>query len=425
MLFSSTGISVALGMLQSIFAARLLGVDQLGLLGTITVFSSTINRLFSFRMSELVVRYLGEYLPLKEDQKEPDRPRAAALVKTAGLIETLTSLLAFAVLLALSPLAARFFGKDAASAPLFQIYGLTILGSLVAETSTGVLQATNRFRPQAVVNLMQSLLTAGIIMGAYFLHGDIMTVLLAYLVGKLVLGIAPAVLALRALREILGKQWWKVPFSVLPPWRELVSFAVSTNLSATVNLLVRDSELLWVAFFLDTGAAGYYKIALAVVSLLSIPLVPLGSAVYPEISRLSAGRLWQSLRSLLRRVSLLSGAWIGAACLVLVFFGKWVILLYGVEYLPAYPALLVLLAGSGFADILFWNRPLLLSLGLPSFPLWANTLSGALKILLSFLVIPAFGYVGAAALLSGYFVLSVCLIVWRGFKELKRLEAAA
>ena len=59
-LLSSNVASMVLSMLQSILAGRLLGVVGFGVIGTITAFASTLNRLFSFRMNELVVKYFGE-----------------------------------------------------------------------------------------------------------------------------------------------------------------------------------------------------------------------------------------------------------------------------------------------------------------------------------------------------------------------------
>ena len=96
-LFSGSTISMGLSVVQSIFAARLLGVAGFGVLGTITVFTSTINRLFSFRMGELVVKYMDKF----RAEARPDR--AAAVVKAAVLTESGTSLLAFVVLALLSP----------------------------------------------------------------------------------------------------------------------------------------------------------------------------------------------------------------------------------------------------------------------------------------------------------------------------------
>jgi hypothetical protein len=52
-LFSATGVSAALSIVQSILIARILGAYGFGVLGTIIVFTNIINNFASFRMSEL------------------------------------------------------------------------------------------------------------------------------------------------------------------------------------------------------------------------------------------------------------------------------------------------------------------------------------------------------------------------------------
>lgn len=416
-LFSSNTVSIALGVVQSILAARLLGVAGFGVLGTITVFASTVNRLFSFRMGELVIKYLGA--SMGEDQKE----RGAAIVKVAALAEGGSSLLAFACLLLTAPLAARYLAHDSATTWMFQVYGLSILGNLVTETSVGILQLDKRFGVQAGINIAQSLLTMLIIVAAFFSGSGMLLVLLAYLLGKLILGIGPMVAAVGSLRRMLGANWLKARLALLPAGRELARFALSTNFSATINLLVRDSELLWVAFFLSPVEAGYYKVALAIINLVILPITPITSATFPELSLNVARRKWGELKRLLRRVTLIAGAWVGGVSLVLLVFGKWLVMLYGKEYLPAYGGVLVLLVGAGFANVLFWNRPLLLSLGLPMVPFRATLYCGIVKVLLAFPLVPRFGYIAEAALLSGYFFISVAIIVGVGMRELRHQAA--
>jgi O-antigen/teichoic acid export membrane protein len=245
----------------------------------------------------------------------------------------------------------------------------------------------------------------------------------AYLLGKMILGIAPVILAWRSMDDLLGPGWLRAPLQGLPPWKELRRFAISTNLSATVNLLVRDSELLWVALFLDPTAAGYYKVALAIGSFVAIPITPFISTTFPEISRSAASHAWGQLRSLLKRVTLVSGVLTAGIAFVLVFFGQFLILLWGAEYLPAYPALIVLLVGYAFSNLVFWNRPLLLALDLPVYPFWATQLSGVVKVLLAFLVIPAFGTIGAAALLAGYFLMSGGAMALRGIRQIQHRQS--
>src|SRR3990172_2684427 len=63
-LLSANALAMAGSMLQGALAARLLGVEGLGIVGLVTDFATNLNRLTSFRMGQLVVRYVGE-----EDRK--------------------------------------------------------------------------------------------------------------------------------------------------------------------------------------------------------------------------------------------------------------------------------------------------------------------------------------------------------------------
>src|SRR5215212_11508676 len=151
-LFSSSAIAAVLSAVQMIIVVRLLEPEGYGLAtGIIMVFASNVNRFLSFRMSEVVVRYLGE--ALTQEKKE----RAAALIKGIGITEAITSIVAYLVLVALSPWAASTLAKDSTTLPLFIFYGLFLLANLVYETSVGVLQTTDHFNQVARANFYQSL----------------------------------------------------------------------------------------------------------------------------------------------------------------------------------------------------------------------------------------------------------------------------
>jgi O-antigen/teichoic acid export membrane protein len=432
-LFASNAISA----LMVILTSRLLGVSSFGALGIITTFVSNVNRLLSFRMSDVVVRYMGEYMARKEYD------RAAAFVKAAGMMEGITSIAAYGILLLLAPLGAQYFVHDPDAAPLITFFGLSILGNITTETATGVLQVTNHYRSQALVNLIQALLVAGIIAYAFFAHAGLMMVLVAYLVGKMILGLGPIFVALYHMNKLFGARWWRAPLSLLPPRRELVRYALSTNFSGTVNMVVRDSEVLWVGYFLDTTYAGYYKAALTLIQLMVMPITPFINTTYPELNRAIVTRQWERLKVLLRRVTLIAGSWTGGVAVFLLLFGQQVIftpwsffghpiLLFGKAFspfkpafLPAYPALLILLIGFGMANIFFWNRSLCLALSLPDYPLKVYIWGMVAKVGLAFLLVKAAGtngYIVEAWLLSGFFVLTVGLTVWRGLDVVRRAE---
>ena len=415
-LLSSNVLGMGLSVVQSILAGRLLGVAGFGVIGTIIAFASTLNRLFSFRMNELVVKYFGESLAKGEKEE------AASIVKASGLGEIGSAVLSFLILLAAAPFAARRLADDPSTRQFFIIYGTIILANFATETSTGILQVRNKFRQQAALNLISSFFTAGIITWAFFTEKGILAVITAYLTGKYILGLGTALLGAREMNSTLGSGWWKTSFKHLPPIKELTRFAVSTNISSTIIMLVRDNEALWIAWFLSPVEVGYAKTALAIINLVQVPITPFIATTYPEINTAVVKEDWTLVRRLLKRITLISGGWTGITSIGLVIFGRWLLLFYGSEFLPAYIPMLIYLAGLGFANIFFWNRPLLLSLGLPIVPYKISLWSGIAKIILAFLFVPVLGLNFEAALLSGFFIFSVTLIIARGFKEIGTRE---
>ena len=420
-LFSARGISAAMSMLQSILAARLLGPSMFGVLGALTQFTSVLNRFASFRIDELVVRYVGHY------EEADDQPRAAATFKLAAALEISGSILAFGLIWLLAPLGSRFFVHDPQMVQWFRIYGLIVLFNLIYESATGVLQIFDRFRVIAITMAAQSVLTLVLITLAVIFRQGLMAVVLAYMAGKALGSLVITAAALRTAAQVWGVDWWRTPLGLLKSERRsMLTFAFSTNLSSTVSLLAKDSEVLWVSAFLGTTEAGYYKTALALTNLLQIPVSPLPKVTFPELSREIARKHWANVRYVLKQGSRLAAGYSLPVMLTLVLFGRPILsLTYGADYLPAYPALVILLIGYTFTNIFYWNRVALLAFARPVFPTLVN-LSGALiKIALIFALVPVYGYLAFAALLSGYYIYTVGTAAGRVMLDLRsRLRAS-
>ncbi len=425
-LFGSNSLSAVLSLVQGILAVRLLGVADWGLVVVITTFAVNVNRLLTFRMSEVVVKHMGAALTAgKKDE-------AAAVVKAAGLVETAMSVLAFLVVLALAPWAAVRFGNDPQTAHWFSLYGIILLGNLLYETSTGVLQVTRRFNRQAGIKLTQSVITFGVVGAAFLINlwaGGlsqstlIFYALTAYILGKVYDGLSITILALCELKDLLGPGWWRVPLDTLPDKRGMAFFALNTNLNGTVNLFVRDNIPLYMGSLLGTTEVGYFNIAMKLITPILLILDPFIWPTYVEITDGVAAQKWAETRRLLKRVSLIAAGVVGTLGGGLALVGWWLIpALYGADAASAYPVLLILLAGYGVANILQWNRPLLLALGRPQVQVAASALVGAAEVALIFWLVPRYGYLMMAAILSGYFILSIGFIAWRGLREIRQRE---
>jgi O-antigen/teichoic acid export membrane protein len=402
---------------QSVLTARLLGILGFGIIGTVISFASNVNRLLSFRMGELVGKYVAHYLA------EGKKDLAGAALKASALTETLTSVAAYLLLILSAPLAARYIIKDPSTAPLIVFYGLALLANFVTETSTGFLQVSGHFRSQGVINFAQSIVTAGVIVYAYLVKGDIRLVVGAYLLGKSINGFALAGLAAWWARKVLGPGWWRASLKTLPERRKFWGFAFSTNASGTVTMLTRDNEEVWISFLLSPLQTAYYKAAKALMNLVMLPITPFIGVTYPEMTRAVAEKAWDRLRAMLRRLTTISAVWTAGVTLGLLVMGRWlVVTVYGADFAPSYPALLILLVGFGLANTLYWNRNLLLSLNLPNYPLNVIIVLGAIKIILTFLLVPLLGYLAEATLLSAFQAISVSLLAWRGLREVRAHE---
>jgi O-antigen/teichoic acid export membrane protein len=211
-----------------------------------------------------------------------------------------------------------------------------------------------------------------------------------------------------------------------PRFRQLTHFAVSTNISASISLITKDSELLWVSLFRGPVETGYYRLALTLSNLVQMPVSPLPQATYPELSRQAARGEWQEMRSLLRQGSLLAGGYTLAATIFLIILGKPLIAwLYTPEFLPAYPALLILLLGFLAANTFYWRRSALLALGRADFPAKVNLVLAAFKMAGILLFVPRYGYLASAALLAGFYWIGSLITVWRVYTLLPKESRTA
>jgi O-antigen/teichoic acid export membrane protein len=188
-------------------------------------------------------------------------------------------------------------------------------------------------------------------------------------------------------------------------------------------MIVRDSELLWVSFFLSPVEAGYYKVAIALNRYILFPINPFIQTTYPEINRYIKNKVWKPLRQFLRKITALSATWTMLCVVGLVFLGEWVIKIYaGAEFLPAYPAMLILLIGYGIANTFFWNRSLLLSFGDSLYAFVTMLVAGLLKVLGGFVLVPQYGYLAEAGLFASFFIVSVGLNLLRGHINLRKAQ---
>jgi O-antigen/teichoic acid export membrane protein len=250
--------------------------------------------------------------------------------------------------------------------------------------------------------------------------GGMLEIILAELGGRFFRAVAVMAVAFSTARKEWGAGWWRVPFNVLrEDRRSLLTFAFSTNLSATVSLIAKDSEDLWANAFLGNLAGGVYSIARSLISILQIPVSPLPSTTYPELARAVAKDDWKSVRHVLRRGSMLAALYSLPVAAMLFFFGQHLIALYTDQSATAiYAPLMILVVGYLFVNVFYWSRTALLAFNRPVFPTIVNTIGMILKVIGIFVFAP-FGAVAFAALLAGYYIFTITVAVIRILQDVR------
>jgi O-antigen/teichoic acid export membrane protein len=158
--------------------------------------------------------------------------------------------------------------------------------------------------------------------------------------------------------------------------------------------------------------------------MVQMPVEPLPQATYPELSRQTAHRQWGNFRYILLQGSRLAGIYSILAALFLVVFGQPIIrLLYTVEFLPTYPALVILLAGLVIANTFYWRRIALLALGRADFPAKVNAVLAVFKVIGTLAFVPRLGYLASAALLTGFYWIGSLIAVLKVRQLVRQQES--
>lgn len=420
-LLSAKGLLLPLQLVQSVLIARLLGVSGFGTFGMIVVYVETARRLTSFRMNEVVIKFVTDAIVAR------DTPRAAATMKATLGAELCSSMIGFAIVWVTVPVVAPHFFGGASANTFILVYSASILIDCLLEPATGALQVFDRFRVQAIADVIGKLASLVAVVAVYVMHGQLLAVILAYLAGNAISTGLILVHAMRETTERLGPAWWRTPLAVLRGrGRELGGFAFSTNLGGTLSLIVKDSEPLWLGYFTTPAAAGFYKLAKSWISMVVIPAAPLVKSFYPEIAKTIAAREPDKARRLLRKGTTLAATWIVPVGVGFFAMSPWMVpWLYGPDYRPAIAVFAILLLGIGISSILFWMRPVLLALGRPDVALKITALHTVLKVVLVVALVPVGKEIAMAGITAGLFIFGAVVGSAYGLYKLRRLEQPA
>jgi O-antigen/teichoic acid export membrane protein len=413
-LAGSKAVAAVAGIATLAFAGRGLGVVLFGTLILITSYAKAASGLSKFQSWQLIVRYGGQALV------SGDHAEFKASTGFAFALDVVSGIGGMIVAVMLLPFIGSWFGFTDQYLWLAMLY-CTLLPTMGAATPVGVLRALDRFD---LISWQGSSypIVRGVLAGiAFAIEAPLETYVAIWWITDLGGDIYLWFLAWRELRRrglLKGIRPTLRPETLPGAWR----FAIHVNLTSSLVTAWGPIARLVVGGLLGSVGAGLFRVASSLADSAQKPADLLAKAFYPEVVRmdLATKKPWK----LMLRGTALAGAACAVSILILVVVGKPLIsLLFGKDFLGAYPVILVLIIAPVLAIVSFPLPSMLYALDRPDAPLTARLFG---TIIFFVMVAPmswSLGVIGAATAFVIGNAAMVVVLALQLLREYRRVRA--
>ena len=406
------GVQFVASIVQLSLSARILGPDGYGILAVIIAVTSLLYGFMSMPGSQAIVTFVARSVA------KGAADEAACIIRFTAAAALALALFSFVLLgsIAIAANGALGIGDDHVTALL--TYGATGLFLATLQESLAVLRLADRLFLGFVITTLGSLVRVAILLSVWSLDGDLMGIVLAYLVAAFVNGTGMSVAATISARKA-GVDGLLTSFSLRVPY-DVVRFQLISFCQTKVGALAGNLDVLLLGPLVSPGQLGLYRAARQIVDATRLPARPIAEAIQVEYSRQWYAQDGASLRRSFRRFTALSAAVAATLYLALLGFHRIVIrLLLGDEFVESESILTVMVPGAfsfmGASGLYF--LPAAVGRAMPS--LVSTLFALAAMVAGVILLVPSYGIAGAAWSRTIYFLVLVCLMCFFAFRTVR------
>ncbi|MFB6071314.1 MAG: flippase [Halanaeroarchaeum sp.] len=403
LLFFGLVVELGISFLAKLVIARVLGPVDYGAVSlgvTTMVFLSTLTVMG-------INSGIGRYLPRYDDLAD----RRGVIV--SGFQVALPVATATGVGIALfSGQIARYAFHDPSVAPFLFVFGLAIPFGALTRLAVGAIQGMKLATPKIVVQNVSPPVTRFV------------AVLVAVGLGAGAFGIASAYAMAYVVAGLIGLYYVvrKTPIladvSPTPMRRELLRFSTPLVVTSAMAFVLNDVDTFMLGYFSSTGAVGVYNVVYPIAQLLTMALSSVGFLFMPVISGLDA----EGATGEMHRTYQVVTKWVFMATLpiflvVALFPTMTITVTFGAEYAGGAAALSVLAVAYFSHAIAGPNGNVLTAVGRTRTIMWDNVAIAGLNVVLNLLLIPLYGFYGAAVATAVSYVLLNVLYSTQLYRE--------
>jgi O-antigen/teichoic acid export membrane protein len=400
----SKGVAAIAGIATLAFAGRALGLVQFGLLVLISSYAQAASGLTKFQSWQLIIRYGGAALTSGD---------TATFKKSVGFglgLDISSGLVGMAGAMLLLPFIGPWTGIKANLIPVAMAFCL-LVPTKGAAAPIGVLRALDRFDLigwQGTTTQISRAILAGF---GWMLHWPIEAFVGIWFVTDLGSDLFLWFLAGRELRRkdmLSGIRPTLKPKGLPGAW----PFAIQVNVHSSLMSAWGPVGRVIIGGLLGPASAALYRVASSLADAAQKPADLIAKAYYPEIVRmdLATKQPWK----LMVRGTAMASAFSMLAVLIVIVIGKWMLAqMFGPEFVPAYPVLLILIGIPLLWMVGFPLMPMLYALDRADAPLKARAIGTVVYLAIVAPLSWRFDVAGAAAaILIGNLIIVAILMWW-------------
>lgn len=355
-------LSLLIKLGQTLLLMRMLRIEDYGRVLVVINLFVFLNSFIGLRVSDVMFRF---FQPLKERREE--RALQGLLLLCLG-ISLAAGLLIFCGVLVLTPwLSERLYGSPGL-APLFALYGCTVLFATLGDVSGPILRMHGRFTALVVPQVLGGLATLLLIAAhtATATRYSLTAVVAAFAAGAVIQTVPPLVQSLRLVRPYLSDVNPTLAARALAPHRpELTRCLFNSNLSGYLQVATSPGDVFLMGIFCSPAQVALYGLAKQLIAPIALLLTNVQFALTPEVALIIAGRKLRQLKRLISGYFALALGGGGALLACTLLAGRFLVLRFSrPEYAEALPVFYILATAAWVLLVYAVLRPLALSLDL-------------------------------------------------------------
>ncbi|MBM7839409.1 O-antigen/teichoic acid export membrane protein [Alkalihalobacillus xiaoxiensis] len=400
-LFSGNIIAQVLGLITLALTTQLLGAELFGVLIVIQTYTIIMDKLVNFQSWQALIKFGTEA------QRDGNDNEFKGLIKFSTLLDAVSALIATLLAILLIYWLAPLINLNEEYIYMCMIYCLSILFHL-SGAPTAILRMYDKFKLIATIQVIVAMLKFVTIFALYLLEiNNFSVVLVAWVLSEVISHLLLLTCGHYVLYKNNINKWW-LKKTTRP--KEFFSFTCWTNLSTTVNLPVKQFDILIVSWIISMEGVAVYKIFKQVAQICNKISDPVYQVIFPQLVKMvSDNKLNLALKYVKKVAFILALITIPIAVVISLFSPYWLNWIFGEIYADAWIVLALYLGIEVVSQSLIGVHPLFIALGYVKKNLMIMLITNISYLPLVFYLGSSFGLLGVV-IAYGIQILLVILI---------------